>query len=63
MDVYVAILRSPQGELRKAAFKAISYSQVLYAVTEFYPDWPVVRIYRDVDWETDRDGAVATSRE
>jgi len=61
MDVYVVTFKTHRGLLKQMAFMGISRSEVLYAAMEIYPDWDIVRVTRDVDWEADHHGAAPAS--
>jgi hypothetical protein len=59
VDFYTATLRTAKGLVLTVPFAGASRSQVLYAVTELYPDCHVVRINRDDQWEESVDGQAA----
>lgn len=52
-QVYVATLRTPQGQLVTAPFVGVDRGQVLYTAMEFYPEHQLVRLTRDDQWDAD----------
>jgi len=50
-QVYVATLRTRQGQLVTAPFVGVDRGQVLYAALEIYPDCDLVRLTRDDQWD------------
>jgi hypothetical protein len=53
MDVYVVTMRSKVGALQSVAFMGDDSKQVLYTALELYPDWQVVRVNRDEQWDAE----------
>jgi hypothetical protein len=53
MDVYVVTMRSKRGAVQSVAFMGDDSKQVLYTALELYPDWQVVRVNRDEQWDAE----------
>jgi hypothetical protein len=51
LDVYTATLRNRHGKLETVALLGNQRSDVLYAVTELFPDCDVVRVRKDDQWD------------
>jgi hypothetical protein len=49
--MYAVTVRSPQGQIKTVGFAGNSRSQIMYTVFELYPDWQVVRVNRDEQWD------------
>jgi hypothetical protein len=50
-DIYAVTFQRPSGGLETVGFVGEDPRQVLYAALELYPDWRVVRVNRDEQWE------------
>jgi hypothetical protein len=58
LDVYTATLRNRHGKLETIALVGNQRSDILYAVTELFPDCDVVRVRKDDQWDA-HDGQAA----
>ena len=52
-EVYVVTMRSKRGAVQAVPFMGEDTRQVLYTALELYPDWQVVRVNRDDQWESE----------
>jgi hypothetical protein len=50
-NMYAVTFQRPNGGMETVGFVGDSQQQVLYAALELYPDWRVVRVNRDEQWE------------
>lgn len=50
-DIYAVTFQRPNGGLETVGFAGDDPRQVLYAALELYPDWQVVRVNRDEQWD------------
>ncbi len=53
LDVYTATLRNRHGKLETVALLGNQRNDILYAVTELFPDCDVVRVRKDDQWDAD----------
>jgi hypothetical protein len=51
IDVYVVTMRSKRGTMKAVPFIGDDTKQVLWTALELYPDWQIVRVSRDQQWD------------
>ena len=51
IDVYVVTMRSKLGAVRSVPFIGDDKKHVLWTALELYPDWQIVRVSRDQQWD------------
>lgn len=59
VEVYLVNLRSSKGKELAVSFVGSTRGQVLYAAMEMYPDYSIVRVHREGQWDDPADWAPA----